>query len=460
MAKARTEFFCKECGGHSPKWLGKCPHCNTWDSMVEDKVFTQSSKNSRYLSNSMASPVKITDIDHTQRPRIKTEYDELNRALGGGIVYGSLILLGGDPGIGKSTLLLQVSKSVSASDRKVLYISGEESSEQIKLRAERLKINTQTLYIYCETEIEKIIATITKERPDFVIVDSIQTVYHGEVNSAPGNVSQVRECTMSLLKVAKNLNIPIFIVGHVTKDGAIAGPRMLEHMVDTVLYFEGEKHHSFRILRSVKNRFGATNEIGIFEMKEEGLSEVTNPSMIFLEDRVTDCPGACVVSSMEGTRPMLVEIQSLLTPTNFGNPKRMTSGVDHNRLSLLLAVVEKKLGHLLQTHDAYIKVTGGVKLTEPAIDLAILVSVLSSFKNTIVNVDDVYIGEVGLTGEIRRVTFIQERVKEAAKLGFKRAIVPQKNIKDMKKITGIEVVGVSHVNELEKVLFNNKNDLF
>ncbi len=460
MAKERTAYFCKECGGHSPKWLGKCPHCNSWDSMVEDKLFKKSTNNSRYLTNSMAKPIKISDIDHTQRPRIKTSFEELNRTLGGGIVYGSLILLGGDPGIGKSTLLLQVAKSVSSIDKKVLYVSGEESSEQIKLRSERLKANTDMLYVYCETEIEKIINTISNEAPDFVIIDSIQTVYHAEVNSAPGNVSQVRECTMSLLKLAKTLNIPIFIVGHVTKDGAIAGPRMLEHMVDTVLYFEGERHHAFRILRSVKNRFGATNEIGIFEMKEEGLIEVTNPSMIFLEDRVTDCPGACVVSSMEGTRPMLVEIQSLLTPTNFGNPKRMTAGIDHNRLSLILAVIEKKLGHLLQVQDAYIKVTGGVKLTEPAVDLAILVSIISSFKNKIVNIDDVYIGEVGLTGEIRRVTYLQDRVKEAAKLGFKRAIVPQKNIKDIKKIEGIEIIGVSHISEIESLLFNNNDQLF
>ncbi len=460
MAKEKVEFFCKECGGHSPKWMGKCPHCGSWDSLVENKVFKQKNKNDRYLSNIMTAPIKLSDVNYEERSRIKTPYKELNRALGGGIVYGSLVLIGGDPGIGKSTLLLQVAQCISSDDTDVLYVSGEESSEQIKLRAERLSINGKNLSVYCETEVEKIIHAISTTKPSFVVIDSIQTIYLSDLNSAPGNISQVRECTMALLKLAKSLNIAIFIVGHVTKDGAIAGPRTLEHMVDTVLYFEGEKHHTFRILRSVKNRFGATNEIGIFEMKEKGLVEVTNPSMIFLEDRITDCPGTAVVSSMEGTRPVLVEIQSLLTQTSFGNPKRMTSGIDYNRLSLILAVIEKKLGYLLQMQDVYVKVTGGVKLTEPAIDLAILVSIISSFKDQTTNVDDIYIGEVGLTGEVRRVTNLQDRVKEAVKLGFKRAIIPKKNIKDINKVAGIELVYIDNISELESKIFSNKKELF
>ncbi|MED4162266.1 DNA repair protein RadA, partial [Halalkalibacterium halodurans] len=393
----------------------------------------------------------ITKVEREQEPRIDTSMKELNRVLGGGIVPGSLVLVGGDPGIGKSTLLLQLSARLADLKQRVLYISGEESVKQTKIRSDRLGVLSDHLYVLAETDMEKIEQAIGEVNPTLVIIDSIQTVYQDEITSAPGSVAQVRECTASFMRMAKTTGIAIFIVGHVTKQGAIAGPKLLEHMVDSVLYFEGERHHTYRILRAVKNRFGSTNEMGIFEMKESGLEEVANPSEIFLEDRSSGVAGSTVVASMEGTRPVLVELQALISPTSFGNPRRMATGVDHNRISLLMAVLEKRVGMLLQNQDAYVNVAGGVRLDEPAIDLGIAVSIASSFRNQHTNPHEVVIGEIGLTGEVRRVSRIDQRVNEAAKLGFKRVIIPDKNLGGWTIPSTIEVIGVSTVQDALEV---------
>ncbi|AKO90767.1 MULTISPECIES: DNA repair protein RadA [Priestia] len=454
MAKKKTKFMCQDCGYESAKWMGKCPGCGKWNTMVEEVEHVQTGRRGAF-SGAVSSSVKrkpeaITTIKTVEEPRIFTKSSELNRVLGGGIVKGSLVLIGGDPGIGKSTLLLQCSAQLADQKHKVLYISGEESTKQTKLRADRLGVTADHLFVHAETNLEMILDAINEMKPDFVVVDSIQTVYHADITSAPGSVSQVRECTGELMRVAKTNSIPIFIVGHVTKEGSIAGPRLLEHMVDTVLYFEGERHHTYRILRAVKNRFGSTNEMGIFEMKEAGLQEVLNPSEIFLEERSKGAAGSVVVASMEGTRPVLVELQALISPTSFGNPRRMATGVDHNRVSLIMAVLEKRVGLLLQNQDAYLKVAGGVKLDEPAIDLAVAVSIASSFRDQVSNPVDVVIGEVGLTGEIRRVSRIEQRIQEAAKLGFQRAIIPAKNIGGWEAPAGIEIIGVETVSEALK----------
>lgn len=453
-AKKKTKFICQSCGYESAKWMGKCPGCGDWNKMVEEVeivgparrgAFAHTEKATGTMERQKAAP--ITSIETSQEPRISTDLAELDRALGGGIVQGSLVLIGGDPGIGKSTLLLQVSSQLARKQKKVLYISGEESVKQTKLRADRLGAASDDLYVYSETDMDYIEQAIREVSPDLVIIDSIQTVYQAEVTSAPGSVSQVRECTSSLMRIAKTNGIAIFIVGHVTKEGSIAGPRLLEHMVDTVLYFEGERHHTYRIVRAVKNRFGSTNEMGIFEMKENGLEEVENPSEIFLEERSQGASGSTVVASMEGTRPVLVEIQALISPTSFGNPRRMATGTDHSRVSLLMAVLEKRVGLLLQNQDAYLKVAGGVKLDEPAIDLAIAVSIASSFRDHPTKQSDCIIGEVGLTGEVRRVSRIEQRVGEASKLGFERIIIPSNNIGGWAAPKGIEIVGVSTVTE-------------
>ncbi|MDO5360380.1 MAG: DNA repair protein RadA, partial [Jeotgalicoccus sp.] len=393
--------------------------------------------------------MKLTTVKNSDTPRTTTRSGEFDRVLGGGIVNGSLILIGGDPGIGKSTILLQTAL-ILAENHKVLYVSGEESLEQIKMRADRITEKTSDLTVFCETNLLYIHEEIKRSKPDFLIIDSIQTVFHPDVTSAPGSVAQVRESTQSIMNIAKGNNIATFIVGHVTKDGQIAGPRLLEHMVDTVLYFEGDQHHSYRILRAVKNRFGSTNEMGIFEMKAKGLEEVLNPSEIFLEERSKNAPGSAIVATMEGTRAMLVEVQSLVTPTHFHNPRRMATGVDTNRLSLLMAVLEKSEGMLMQQHDAYIKVAGGVKLDEPAVDLSVIISIASSFQNIAVRGEDCFIGEVGLTGEIRRVTKIEQRLQEAAKLGFKRAIVPASNLSGVDVPAGIEAIGVKTLRQAIK----------
>ncbi|MFG6117317.1 DNA repair protein RadA [Halobacillus sp. MO56] len=458
MAKKKSKFVCQECGYESAKWMGKCPACHQWNTLVEEVVSKDPSRHVFQADNSSGSkkPEKITAIHSEKEPRITTNMPELNRVLGGGIVPGSLVLIGGDPGIGKSTLLLQVSSQLADKGMPVLYISGEESARQTKLRADRLSINSEELYVLPETNLVEVVNQIEAIEPKFVVIDSIQTIYREEVTSAPGSVSQVRECTSELMRVAKSKGIPIFIVGHVTKEGSIAGPRLLEHMVDAVLYFEGEQHHTFRILRGVKNRFGSTHEMGIFEMKEKGLEEVDNPSEIFLEERSQGAAGSTIVASMEGTRPVLVEIQALISPTTFGNPRRMATGLDHNRVPLLMAVLEKRVGLLLQNQDAYLKVAGGVKLDEPAIDLAVAISIASSFRNQASKADDVVVGEVGLTGEIRRVARIEQRIQEAAKLGFKRVIIPQKNLDGWTPPANINVIGVNTVQEALNVTLGER----
>ncbi|MFA9457854.1 DNA repair protein RadA [Halalkalibacter sp. AB-rgal2] len=454
MAKKKTKFVCQECGYESAKWMGKCPGCQGWNTMVEEfEPSAKSTSRSFVTSTSTAGskPQSIISVKSETEARISTTMLELDRVLGGGVVPGSLVLVGGDPGIGKSTLLLQLSSKLADAKQRVLYISGEESVKQTKLRSDRLGVTSSDLYVLAETDISFIERAIDEVKPALVIIDSIQTVYQEEVTSAPGSVAQVRECTAACMRIAKTKGIAIFIVGHVTKQGSIAGPKLLEHMVDSVLYFEGERHHTYRILRAVKNRFGSTNEMGIFEMKESGLEEVLNPSEIFLEERSDGAAGSIVVASMEGTRPVLVELQALISPTSFGNPRRMATGVDHNRVSLLMAVLEKRVGLLLQNQDAYLNVAGGIRLDEPAIDLAIALSIASSFRNQVTSPMDVAIGEVGLTGEIRRVSRIEQRVNEAAKLGFKRAIIPEKNLGGWTYPSSIQIVGVPTLEEALEV---------
>ncbi len=454
MAKTKTIFYCKECGHETLKWVGKCPGCGQYNTMVEE---IKEKKNKHHMNVSTPTnnrPQKINELKIDEKIRSKTSLNELNRVLGGGIVSGSLVLIGGDPGIGKSTLLIQMCDSV-ALNGVVLYVSGEESLSQIKERALRLHIQSEQLFIYSENNLLSIMNQVDHIKPDFLIIDSIQTIYLDYIDSAPGSVSQVRECTQNLMKLAKMKNISTFIVGHVTKDGAIAGPRMLEHMVDTVLYFEGDNHHTFRILRAVKNRFGSTNEIGVFDMREDGLIEVQNPSGIFLEDRSLGYAGTSVVAGIEGTRPVLIEIQALLAPTSFNNPKRTASGIDHNKLSLLIAVIEKRLGYVMQNQDAFIKVTGGAKIIEPAADLAILMSIVSSYKNKALCPQDVYIGEVGLTGEVRRVSRIESRCQEAYKMGFKRAFIPKKDMEKYQLPKDFTVIGVDNIDEVVKKTFSD-----
>jgi len=448
MAKVKTKFYCTECGHETAKWFGKCPGCMSWNTMVEETqtvVKTQGMQSP--IFHTKEKPQSIIHIESGKEPRIQTHIGELNRVLGGGFVPGSLILVGGDPGIGKSTLLLQTSHALTVAGLKVLYVSGEESVRQTRLRADRLNALSESLFVLCETNLEQIEEAIDEIQPDFLVIDSIQTVYQPSVASAPGSVSQVRECTAHFMRIAKVKGIATVLVGHVTKEGAIAGPRLLEHMVDCVLYFEGERHHTYRLLRAVKNRFGSTNEIGIFEMQETGLEEVSNPSELFLSERPLGVAGSTVVASVEGTRPVLVELQALVASTNFPSPRRMSTGVDHQRMSLIIAVLEKRMGMFLQNQDAYLNVAGGVKLDEPAVDLAIAVSIASSFKDAPTQPYDVFFGEIGLTGEVRAVSRVEQRVKEAHKLGFKRVIMPEKSIKGWKAPKGIEIIGVNTVAE-------------
>lgn len=454
MAKKKNEFVCQECGYISPKYLGRCPNCGNWNTLVEEIIQEKATRHSRVsLTGETTKPEKLDKIVFKKETRVQTDLEELNRVLGGGVVPGSMVLIGGDPGIGKSTLLLQVSQQLSKLDDHVLYVSGEESAQQIKMRAERLSQENNNFYVYAETDMGMIKQTIEQIRPNYVVIDSIQTMIHPEVTSVAGSVSQVRETTAELMQIAKTNQITIFIVGHVTKEGSLAGPRMLEHMVDTVLYFEGERHHTFRILRAVKNRFGSTNEIGIFEMREEGLVEVSNPSEAFLEERLADATGSAIVCSMEGTRPILAEVQALITPSVFGNANRTAAGLDRHRVSLIMAVLEKRAGLLLQNQDAYLKAAGGVKLDEPAIDLAIAVSIASSYKDQGTSPHECFVGEIGLTGEVRRVNRIDQRVKEAKKLGFKKIYVPKNNLQGWKLPTGIEIIGVSTVSETLRKVF-------
>ncbi|MEE6674551.1 DNA repair protein RadA [Pediococcus acidilactici] len=456
MAKVKTQFVCNNCGYASPKFLGRCPNCGKWNTLVEERMSDPKTERKSRVSfdGKHTQPQLISDVAMHEEPRVKTGMEELNRVLGGGVVDGSLVLIGGDPGIGKSTLLLQLSGQLAETQRKVLYVSGEESASQIKMRAERLKVNSERFYLYPETDMSSVRAVIEELHPEYVIIDSVQTMQEPDIESAVGSVSQIREITAELMQIAKTNNITIFIVGHVTKGGAIAGPKILEHMVDTVLYFEGDLHHTYRILRAVKNRFGSTNELGIFEMREEGLREVANPSEIFLEERLKDASGSAIVVSMEGTRPILVEIQALITPTIFGNAQRTASGLDRNRVSLIMAVLEKRAKLTLQNQDAYLKAAGGVKLDEPAIDLALAISIVSSFKNQGTRPTDSFVGEIGLTGEIRRVNRIEQRVAEAQKLGFKRILIPKNNLKGWQPPEGIEVVGVATIADAIRRAFN------
>lgn len=447
LAKTRTVFICQSCGYESAKWMGKCPGCQAWNTFVEEVDASKPAPRGIGAILSKEKPTSIIHIESGKDKRVLTHIGELDRVLGGGVVPGSLLLVGGDPGIGKSTLLLQTSHALAARGLKVLYVSGEESARQTKLRAERIGALSEHMYVLCETDMERIAAAIDQVEPHLVVIDSIQTVYQPTVASAPGSVSQVRECTGQFMRIAKVKGIATVLVGHVTKEGAIAGPRLLEHMVDTVLYFEGERHHSYRVLRAVKNRFGSTNEIGIFEMKEAGLREVANPSEMFLSERPLGVAGSIVVASMEGTRPMLVELQALISPTTFPTPRRMSAGVDHHRLALIMAVLEKRVGLYLQAQDAYLNVAGGVKLDEPAVDLAMAVSIASSFKDKPTRPYDVVFGEVGLTGEVRAVSRIEQRVREAEKLGFKRVILPEKSLKGWTPPSGMEIIGVGSVAE-------------
>lgn len=449
MAKSKTVFFCKECGYESAKWVGQCPGCKAWNSFAEEPVLKKSSKTAAVKS--MHEPELLSNIQIESESRLSSGMEELDRVLGGGIVRGSLVLVGGDPGIGKSTLLLQMCREIVGTTKKVLYISGEESLSQIKMRAERLGVFHGELLLFCETDLELIEDAIHKYNPDIVVIDSIQTMFKGEVESAPGSVSQVREATAALMQIAKGFGVTVFIIGHVTKEGVVAGPRVLEHMVDTVLYFEGDNYASYRVLRAVKNRFGSTNEIGVFEMRGSGLVEVKNPSEFMLKGRPEGEPGSVVAASIEGTRPILVEVQALVCRTNFNMPRRTSAGTDYNRVNLLMAVLEKRAGIQISDCDAYVNVAGGMRITEPALDLAVMTAILSSYKNLALDNKTVIFGEVGLTGEIRAVNLAEQRVAEASKLGFEVCILPQAN-KEHIKSSGIKLIGVKNLQEVMEIL--------
>ena len=449
MAKGKKSiFFCQNCGHEEAKWLGQCPACKEWNTFVEERIDSGITKGTTVAARAVheAKVVPLTEVTADDDTRSETGIKELDRVLGGGIVPGSLVLVGGDPGIGKSTLLLQVCQRM-AQMKKILYISGEESQAQIKLRANRMGNFTSGLLLLCETNLGIIRSVIEKERPELVIIDSIQTMYSEDVTSAPGSVSQVRESTNVFMQLAKGLCIPFFIVGHVTKEGTVAGPRVLEHMVDTVLYFEGDRHASYRILRAVKNRFGSTNEIGVFEMRQSGLVEVENPSEYMLSGKPENASGSVVACSMEGTRPILLEIQALVCRTNFGMPRRTAAGTDYNRVNLLMAVLEKRLGMSLGNCDAYVNIAGGIKMNEPAIDLGIVMALVSSYRNRPIDEKTIVFGEVGLSGEVRAVNMPEQRVAEAKKLGFETCILPEISLKMVKEIQGIRLVGVKTVNE-------------
>ncbi len=451
MAKLKTQFKCQNCGYSSPKWLGKCPDCGQWDSLVEETSGGVSAGFKVLGSDTKPSP--MTEVLSGSEERIPTGIGELDRVLGGGVVAGSAILIGGEPGIGKSTILLQAMISLAKSGKKVLYVSGEESTKQIKLRGERLGGASENLYLWSETSLEKILDAVKNIKPEILVIDSIQTLYSSQIESSPGSVSQVRDSSGKLVNVCKSLDIPVFIVGHVTKDGSIAGPKVIEHMVDTVLYFEGEKGHNFRILRAVKNRYGSVMEIGVFEMTGSGLREVKNPSEMFLTDRAKGASGSAVVASLEGTRTILIEIQSLVCQSVLGVPRRTVEGVDYNKVLLLIAVLEKKAGIILSNQDVFMKVAGGLKLVEPAVDLAIAVSIASNFYDVAIESGTIVFGEVGLAGEIRSVNQSVQRVKEAVKLGFTKIVMPIESVKSVGKVGGAELLGVSTVNDAFDIMF-------
>ena len=448
MSKTRIKYICSNCGYESLKWLGKCPECDSWNTFNEEIVETN--KRKPILSKAKINIKKISEIDGSEENRIKTKMEEFDRVLGGGFMPGSVILLGGDPGIGKSTLAMQAASQIN---NNILYVTGEESAIQIKTRAARLGIQSNNFYILPETDLNTILASINSLSPALVIIDSIQTMYRSELDNSPGTITQIRECTSFLMETTKKNNISMLIVGHITKEGFIAGPKVLEHMVDTVIQFEGESHHAFRILRAQKNRFGNTNEIGIFEMHENGLTEVKNPSKLFLSDRNKEIPGSAITSSIEGTRPILLEVQALVTPSNFGNPQRVATGFDYRRLSILLAVLEKRAGYRLSANNVFLNMAGGVKIDEPAVDLAVCCSIASSLLDKVVDNKTVLIGEVGLGGEVRGVNHIEKRIQEAEKLGFQNAIIPYNNTQGLQNYASIKVIGAENLTEsIDKVI--------
>ncbi len=446
MAKVKSVYICSECGYESPKWYGKCPSCGEWNTMNEEVVSKTDSSSIGKKTAVYSKPVTITEISTTDEHRYVTSISELDRVLGGGIVKGSLILLGGDPGIGKSTILLQICKSL-CNNLKILYVSGEESKRQLKLRAARLNAESDNLLVLTETDAQVIAEVIRTDKPDMVMIDSIQTMSISEISSSPGSVTQVRECTNFLMRVAKSMDIPMFIVGHVNKEGSIAGPKVLEHIVDAVLYFEGDKQMSYRILRAVKNRYGSTNEIGVFQMNDTGLEEVENPSMVLLSGRPKNVSGTCVACTMEGTRPILAEVQGLASASAFGNPRRMSTGFDYSRMSLIVAVLEKRAGYYFSNSDVYINVIGGLRLDEPATDLAVAMSLVSSLKDIPIADNSIAFGEIGLAGEIRSVAHAQDRINEASRLGFTKIVIPYHNLKNVQIPQGVEVIGVKNIRE-------------
>ena len=444
----KTIFFCSNCGYESTKWMGQCPGCHEWNTFAEEPVRTGGMRQSPAgRKRTLARPVKLSEVTAETNERTSTGFTELDRVLGGGIVTGSMILIGGDPGIGKSTILLQVCKNLAGRGRNVLYISGEESLAQIRMRADRIGGEAESLYLLCETNLADIREIIEEQKPDVCVIDSIQTMYNEEVSSAPGSVSQVRESTGVLLMLAKGLGISVFIVGHVTKEGAVAGPRVLEHMVDTVLYFEGDRHASYRILRGVKNRFGSTNEIGVFEMRGSGLVQVENPSEYMLSGRPVDASGSVVTCAVEGSRPLLLEIQALVARSGFGMPRRTAAGTDYNRVNLLMAVLEKRCGIDLASYDAYVNIAGGIRMTEPALDLGITMAIASSYQDVVIPEKLVAFGEVGLSGEVRAVSQVESRVMEAKRLGFETVVLPKANMKSCRNIQGIKMIPVGTVRE-------------
>ena len=457
MAKAKTTaFFCQNCGYESAKWQGQCPACHEWNTFTEEPVVKVAGSAAVKKAAAEIKPVRLSEVHTDEKQRISSRMEELDRVLGGGIVAGSLMLVGGDPGIGKSTLLLQVCHNLTRDGHKVLYVSGEESAQQIKLRAQRIGDFKDDLMLLCETNLELVRSVIEKTKPEIVVIDSIQTMYHETVSAAPGSVSQVREATNVLMQIAKGMGISIFLVGHVTKEGVVAGPRVLEHMVDTVLYFEGDRYASYRILRGVKNRFGSTNEIGVFEMRQSGLREVSNPSEYMLEGKPENASGSIVACSMEGSRPILIEIQALVCHTNLPMPRRTTAGTDFNRVNLLLAVLEKRAGMQMSSCDVYVNIAGGIRMTEPAIDLGLILALVSSYKDIAIDEKTIAFGEVGLSGEIRSVNMAQQRVQEAKKLGFETVLMPRVSMKALQKVDGIHIVGLETVRDAVQYLLGRR----
>ncbi|MBI1806096.1 MAG: DNA repair protein RadA [Ignavibacteria bacterium] len=444
MAKVQSKYVCQTCAYESPRWVGKCPNCGEWNSFVEE--LAQKITARRITKDSKVRAIPLSEVDIVEDRRIETSIGEFDRVLGGGIVLGSVILIGGDPGVGKSTLMMQLAAQFSK--RIVLYVSGEESSKQIKIRADRLGLRSLASFsVLAETNVDIITEVIDRSPPDVIIVDSIQTMFRPQLESSPGSVAQVRESTAVFTRIAKEKSIPVFLIGHVTKEGVIAGPKVVEHMVDTVLQFEGERHYAYRILRAIKNRFGSTNEIGVFEMRDSGLTEVKNPSEVFLSERSFGAAGSTVVASVEGTRPILVEVQALVTPTSYGVPQRNTTGFDYRRLGLLIAVLEKRLGMVLGQQDVFVNIAGGIRIDEPAVDLGIAASIISSLRDVPVDSQSVAIGEIGLSGEVRTVSQIEKRVQEAEKLGFQRVILPKNNLKGLHRTNGVELCGIERIED-------------